>query len=644
MQFISLATETQRVTVVAREHAALAPDPSERILLFEDLLEGNPGRPGGLISIPGLPMETASGGIKAPQYFAPGVAGDHGEPIAQFLQVGEYLFPNNLPANAHGNGYADPNFLISRAVGTVETDGGAFNIREGNHAVNLAVAYGLRPRLEPLVQLTADSRDTDLVVGWGPANPTTRGWVALEGSYGNGFLGRLERRKQWKLNGYRVFRLGRHELAQFSSGYYGFSRIPGLIPIEGSVPNGTVDSRQLDRTHTTLFVVTDKWQPTEAQEFEFNGFFRTYQLTLRSNFGDGLIQQSEFRTIAGGNTTYVYRVRPELSLLAGLDLRRDAPRDLDLKRVDATGVFQPVTSNDLTLGFVAPFVSIDGALSRYFHYDLGMRREEVRVDNLDRINPSGSFHRLAGITLPKGTLTVYPPRKTLLPSVALSSGEAFHSNDPRIGQGGRAGTLLAPSHAYQLVLKKDLKGMDLRVTLARVAKAQELGKIDPDTGLPGNVGPSLVRSITLSARRCFSFGYLQASWARADARNGMTGEAIPEAPRLVWDVLGSIDRLPLRLHARGEYESVGPKPLGGAFVSLPVREFRGALLRSFGGGRMDVGINFLIASGFTGQTVETLQLPGEPGASDRIVGIPLGSYVSVTWTYKFRRESSRRTK
>src|SRR5579885_3333909 len=69
-------------------------------------------RPGAPISIPGLPIETASGGIKAPQYFAPGVAGDHGEPIAQYFQIGNFLYPNNLPANAHGNGYSDPNILI----------------------------------------------------------------------------------------------------------------------------------------------------------------------------------------------------------------------------------------------------------------------------------------------------------------------------------------------------------------------------------------------------------------------------------------------------------------------------------------------------------------------------------------------------
>ncbi len=96
-----------------------------------DLLDANPGRPGAPVSIPGYPIETASRGIKAPQYFAPGVAGDHGEPIAQYIAVGSYLVPNNLSANAHGNGYADPNIFIPEALESVQVDGGAFNVREG---------------------------------------------------------------------------------------------------------------------------------------------------------------------------------------------------------------------------------------------------------------------------------------------------------------------------------------------------------------------------------------------------------------------------------------------------------------------------------------------------------------------------------
>jgi hypothetical protein len=119
----------------------------------DELLQAFPGQPGVPVVVPGYPSETASGGVKAPQYFAPGVVGDHGEPIAQYIRIGDFLFPNNLPANAHGNGYADPNLLIPNAIGFVEVDAGAFDVRHGNNAVDLAVAYGLVPRLESFIQI-----------------------------------------------------------------------------------------------------------------------------------------------------------------------------------------------------------------------------------------------------------------------------------------------------------------------------------------------------------------------------------------------------------------------------------------------------------------------------------------------------------
>jgi Carboxypeptidase regulatory-like domain len=103
-----LASHFESVTVTADVNGSdvLSPDPGEKVFVRQDLLDANPGRPGAPVSIPGYPIETASSGIKAPQYFAPGVAGDHGEPIAQYVAVGSYLVPNNLSANAHGNGYS----------------------------------------------------------------------------------------------------------------------------------------------------------------------------------------------------------------------------------------------------------------------------------------------------------------------------------------------------------------------------------------------------------------------------------------------------------------------------------------------------------------------------------------------------------
>jgi hypothetical protein len=637
LQFKQLVSVLQSITVVVSSPSSLAPDPAQTVVIHDQVLDANPGRPGAPISIPGLPIETASGGIKAPQYFAPGVAGDHGEPIAQFFQIGNFLFPNNLPANAHGNGYADPNFLISPVIEAVTVDGGAFNIREGNNSVDLAATYVPTQRLNDFVQLTGDYRDTDAIVGWRSKDPQTNAWVAAEASFGNGFLDRLEHRQQYKLNGFREFKLGRHQLTLFGIGYYGFSFVPGLIPIDFPVSDDTIDKRQLDRTHNFLAVATDNWKLSDQKQFSFSGFFRNYALTLRSNFGDGLIQQSENRNIVGGESSYIQSFRPWLSLLAGVDLRRDAPRNLDLYHLDDQGIFQLVTSNNLTLSFVEPFVSLDGVISKYFHYDVGFRQECVWMNNEDLINPQNSFDKLATLTLAKATATFLPPDGPYLPTVAFSYGEAFHTEDPRIGTGNQAPTLLAPSWAYQLRISKAIKQFQFNVTLRRVRNSQELAKIDPDTGLQEDLGPSLNRVIAVSLQRNFSHGAIYVSFAQADARDTQTGEPLPEAPRLIWDVVGSYNHLPFHLQARGEFEYVRAKPLGDGFVGMPVTEFRGAVLRPFLDNRMSLGANFLLASGFTGQTTESI--PFQPGtcAIECIVGVPLKSYVSMSWAYYFSK-------
>jgi len=638
---LKITPKQQTVTVTAdiKERNVLAPDPAQRVLIRDETLDANPGRPGAPVSIPGLPIETASGGIKAPQYFAPGVAGDHGEPIAQYIQVGSYLLPNNLSANAHGNGYADPNILVPSVIESVQTDGGAFNVREGNHSENLAATYGLRSQLDPFVTLTGDYRDFDLVAGWSPAN--NHSWITAQASYGNGFLERLEHRQQYKINAYRQFNFGKHDLSLFAVGYYGFSYIPGLTPIE--VPNlhDTIDPRQKDQTHTGLIAANDVWKLTAKQQVLVSGFFRTYNLALYSNFGGGLIRQSEFRTVTGGNATYTNKVAEFLTVLAGTDYQRDAPRRLDLDHFMSTdhavyGPFQKVTANNVTIGDVAAFVALDGSLTRYLRYYVGFRRDEIGFDNVDLLMPVHSFNRRIGVNSPKATLSFLPSDHSLLPFVSVSAGEAFFTNDPRIGNGNGQGTLVSRAHSYQLVANKKLAGTELRLTLGHVTTEASLAKIDPDTGLQFDEGPGRLRFMTLSARRYFRDAMFQASFSKADARDLSTGEPTPEAPRTILDVLGTFDRLPLHLQARGEFEYVGAKPLGDGFNGVPVKEFRFALLRTFADERMSLGMNVLIASGYTGQTTEVLALPGEFAPFERVVGVRLRSYVSLSYTYRFR--------
>src|SRR5271157_1922533 len=91
-----------------------------------------------------------------------------------------------------------------------------------------------------------------------------------------------------------------------------------------------------------------------------------------------------------------------------------------------------------------------------------------------------------------------------------------------------------------------------------------------------------------------------------------------------------------------------PRLQGGALPLRPIvapsalrvsgwRRFRGAVLKPFREENMSIAANFLIASGYTGQTTEVLALPTDPAPFERVVGVPLKSYVSLSWTYYFKK-------
>jgi hypothetical protein len=52
---------------------------------------------------------------------------------------------------------------------------------------------------------------------------------------------------------------------------------------------------------------------------------------------------------------------------------------------------------------------------------------------------------------------------------------------------------------------------------------------------------------------------------------------------------------------------------------------------------IDVGVNSFLTSGYGGQTLESLALPGEGNPFDWITGFPVCSYVTASFTYHFRR-------
>jgi hypothetical protein len=258
----------------------------------------------------------------------------------------------------------------------------------------------------------------------------------------------------------------------------------------------TIDPRQKDQTHTALVALNDVWHITPDEQLQLSGFFRTYNLSLFSDFGQGLIRQSEFRTVVGQSTNYLNKFSETFSLLAGADYEREAPRRDNLDHYDfyspdsfVYGPFTKVDSNNVTISSITPYAAGSGAFGSHFRYYAGWRRDQINFENQDLINPENSFQRWVGVNSPKATLSFVPKGSWFLPLVSASFGQAFFTEDPRIGLGTTAGTPVATAHSYQLVMNKTVKKIDFKLTLGHVTTSQELGKIDPDTGLQEDQGP-----------------------------------------------------------------------------------------------------------------------------------------------------------
>ena len=562
-----------------------------------------------------------------------------------------------------------------------------FNALEGNHALNMAATYNLHPQMNRFLTLTGDHRDIDLTAGFAPSAPTKKEWLALEANYGNGLMRTLEHRKQFKWNAMRVFNPGNHEITLLSIGYWGQSHEGNLVPIGfGAQLNDTLDPRQKDQTHTGLLAANDQWKVGIRDELGLSGFFRTYNLALFSNFGEGLIRQSEFRTVEGAETRETHTFRPRLEGMAGLLYNEDDIHNDDLDHylspnLPTYGQFVPVLGNNVTIRELAPYSAVHGDLGKHVRVYAGFRHDQVEIKNLDKFRPVYSFDEWEGFENPKATVTWTPGTGPVrwLPSASFSIGQAFFTEDPRTNvapsaSGTGARTLANPferSHAEQLVLEKEFSKTDVRVTVSRTTMTATLAKIDPDNGSADDLGPSTLKFLTASARHQFAFGTMQAVFSKADARlaafNGVPGIVVPEAPRTIFDALTTLDRLPGGIHMRGEYEYVGHKFLdvGNAqhpeqYEAIPVGETRLAAVRSFLNGRLELGANGEITRGYTGQTTEALAsnwtlgtvpycaagsgpsgLPNDfdCGTNEQAVGIRMVSWVgaSVSWRFGERK-------
>src|SRR5204862_1354523 len=93
---------------------------------------------------PGLVLVQHSGGGKANQYFLRGFDSDHGTDLALSIDG----VPVNMVSHAHGQGFADTNFIIPEVVERVQITKGPYFANQGDFATAGAVNMVSRDALE----------------------------------------------------------------------------------------------------------------------------------------------------------------------------------------------------------------------------------------------------------------------------------------------------------------------------------------------------------------------------------------------------------------------------------------------------------------------------------------------------------------
>jgi len=439
-----------RITVVAtgvsNMLAASAGDVSQTQLAGQPLL-----RPAAILeNIPGLIVTQHSGEGKANQYFLRAFNLDHGTDLA--LEVDD--MPVNMPSHAHGQGYADFNFVIPELAGDLHYKKGPYYADEGDFATAGTARIGLVNEVE-----------SSATLGFGEDGYRR---ALLTGSLAEGLIGAAEVYHNDgpfdlpddynRLNGVlRYYRGDAQDYFTVTAMVYS-----GKWNSTDQVPQHAIEEGLIDRFGTlnpTDGGVSSRWslsfsrvKRTDDDQVQISAYVIRYKLDLWSTFtyylkdpinGDQMLQHDD-RVVYGfkaSKSWFGHLFDLPMTNVIGLQTRVDDVRDV--------GIFP--TFERLRLGTTqnAGLLESNGALYAessvqwlpYLQTTLGLRQDQFDFDVKDKmLNADGSCtvssdplgcvtgNKRASIFSPKLGVVLGPWAKT---TYFLNVGDGYHSNDAR---------------------------------------------------------------------------------------------------------------------------------------------------------------------------------------------------------------------
>ena len=514
---------------------------------------------------PGLVMVQHSGGGKANQYFLRGFDADHGTDLALSIDG----VPINLVSHAHGQGFADTNFIIPEVIERVEITKGPYFTNQGDFATAGAVNMVSRDDFEHSAAafgisgspghgaagyrglVIASPKFTDLPI---------KATFAAELGRQNGPFDNPEDWDKYKLFDkltYAPTPASSLSLTEMSYGgnWHGSGQIPARAVAQGLVSRfGSIDPDEGGNSARHQLTLQYHLRPTEESELKAMVYLATYRFNLFSNFtlylrdpddGDE-IEQIDRRVFYGTKVSYrVLRHAGPITFdtTVGGDVRSD---DIHGELWDTVHRRQvtAVRSNDVHETFLAAYFNEEITPAPWLRADVGGRADALsfavddRLMNMDPAAPASGAdgaHQLS----PKASLIVTPidrPRAQL--DLYANYGQGFHSNDVRGVFASPAVTPLARARGEEIGARTRLfQRWDLAAALWQLDLASET-VWNGDDGTTGASDPTTRKGVEIETR------YEVTSWLAADLQlsftrsrfttDGENGGGLALAPKQTW--------------------------------------------------------------------------------------------------------------
>ena len=414
---------------------------SQMTITGEDINSRPVTRPGEVLeAVPGLIVTQHSGEGKANQYFLRGYNLDHGTDIAIFVDD----VPINMRTHAHGQGYADLNWLMPETINTVEVRKGPYFADEGDFGSAGNLHIGLIDSVnKTIAQMTVGSFGYERFFGMGSTRlgDGTLLFAGEAGAYNGPWVNPDDMRKISTMlrytQGTAQDGLSITGMA-YSNKWNSTDQVPQRAITSGELGlYGAEDPT--DGGNTDRFSLSARMSGTDdAGSWKANAYVVKSDLDLFNNFtyflsnpvlGDQF-HQHDSRVLSGGtasrtlNGTFAGRL---METTFGVQTRNDSI-DLGLTDTFQRSFLSNVRSDKVDEASVGVYVENTVHWTDWLRTIVGWRYDYYWANDDSLFDAANSGKVSSGIGSPKFRMVLGPFNKT---EFFFGAGYGMHSNDVR---------------------------------------------------------------------------------------------------------------------------------------------------------------------------------------------------------------------